>query len=268
MLEMDLRKALLENQFCLYYQPKVDLKTGHICGLETLIRWQHPEKGLLSPASFLQVAEETGLIIPIGEWVLREAFHQIKTREVFGNDNIPISLNLSIALNLSIYQLSERHNLLDYIKKLIKEFDVNPTLLELEITESILAKDIDSILEFLNSIKKMGIKISLDDFGTGYSSLKYLHLFSIDSIKIDKSFVDGLPHNQHNMAIVRAIIALSHSFNMRVIAEGVEKEEQLKYLIKENCDEIQGYYFSKPLSMHDINKLIKKNKPLTVISTK
>ncbi len=255
--EMDLRKALIENQFCLYYQPKIDLKTGYICGLEALIRWQHPKRGLLSPTSFIQMAEESGLIVPIGEWVLHEVCRQIKNGE--------LSINLEnnpIAINLSMYQLREGDNLIDYIKTLLNNFDINPSVLELEVTESVLAKDIEFSLQFFNTFKKMGIKITLDDFGTGYSSLKYFQYFSIDRIKIDKSFVDGLPLNLHNMAIVKAIIALSHSFGIKVIAEGVENEQQLECLIKENCDEIQGYYFSRPLPASGIKKMINENRHL------
>lgn len=253
--EMDLRKAIIENQFCLYYQPKVDLKTGHISGCEALIRWQHPEKGLISPASFIPMAEETGLIIPIGEWILSEVCRQIKNRDI--STNLPV-----LALNVSMYQITQRYNFIDYIQKQISDFDIDPTMLEIEITESILAKDIEFSLDFLSKIKKMGIKISLDDFGTGYSSLKYFQNFSIDTIKIDQSFVDGIPHNQQNLAIVRAIIALCRGFKIKVIAEGVETKEQLDCLIKEGCDEMQGYYFSKPLPASEIKKLIDEKKHL------
>ncbi len=266
LLENDLRKSLKENQFCLYYQPKVDLKTGNICGLEALIRWQHPEKGLLTPAAFIHSAEELGLIVPIGEWVLNEVFSQLKNKELFPNSNIMNSLNISIAVNLSIYQLRERHNLITYIEKLITEFDINPKFLELEITESVLAENVDSIIEFLNAVKKLGIKIALDDFGTGYSSLKYLQSFAIDRIKIDKSFVDGVPHDPHNKSIVKAIIALAHNLNIKVIAEGVETIEQLQYLVKENCDEMQGYYFSKPKPAAEIKEMITEKKHLILTS--
>ena len=261
-LEMDLRKAILEKQFCLYYQPKVDLKTGHICGAEALIRWQHPEKGLLAPASFIPLAEESGLIISLEEWVLNEVFRQIKDRELFENDDtsVPISINLSIG------QFNEQYNLTKYIEKLIKKFDINPKLIEFEITESILAKNIEPLLKFINPIKKWGIRLSLDDFGTGYSSLKYLQRFSIDRIKIDKSFVNKIPQGKHNLAIVKAIIALAHSFEIPVIAEGVETEEQLKCLIKENCDEMQGYYFSKPQSADQIKKMVMEGKRLILPS--
>lgn len=253
--EMDLRKAIIEKQFCLFYQPKVDLKTGCISGCEALIRWQHPKKGLIPPSSFIQIAEETGLIIPIGEWVLSEVCRQIKNGDI--STNLPI-----LALNVSMYQITQHYNFIDYIKRQINDFDIDPRTLEIEITESVLAKDIEFSFDFLREIKKMGMKISLDDFGTGYSSLRYFQSFSIDTIKIDKSFVDGIPHNQQNVAIVKAIIALSHSFNIKVIAEGVETKEQLDCLIKEGCDEIQGYYFSKPLPASEVKKLIDENKHL------
>lgn len=253
--EMDLRKAIIENQFCLYYQPKVNLKTGYISGCEALIRWQHPEKGLISPVSFIQIAEETGLIIPIGEWVLSEVCRQIKNGDLSTSLVLPI-----LALNVSMYQITHHYNFIDYIKKQINDFDIDPRTLEIEITESVLAKDREFSFDFLREIKKMGMKISLDDFGTGYSSLKYFQNFSIDTIKIDKSFVDGIPHNQQNVAIVRAIIALSHGFKVKVIAEGVETKEQLDCLIKEGCDEIQGYYFSKPLPASEIKKFLDEKK--------
>jgi len=251
-LEMDLRKAILEKQFCLYYQPKINLKTGYICGVEALIRWQHPGKGLITPASFIPLAEESGLIIALEEWVLNEAFRQIKDRELFEDDDtsVPISINLSIG------QFNEQYDLTKFIDKLIKKFDINPKLIEFELTESILAKNIAPLLKFIDPIKKWGIRLSLDDFGTGYSSFKYLQRFSIDRIKIDQSFINKLPKSKHNLAIVKAIIALGHSFEIPVIAEGVETEEQLKCLIEENCDEMQGYYFSKPLPADQVKKMI------------
>jgi EAL domain-containing protein (putative c-di-GMP-specific phosphodiesterase class I) len=253
---MNLWNALRENQFCLYYQPKVNLKTGFMCGLEALIRWQHPEKGILSPLSFIPIAEETGLIVPIGEWVIQEVCRQIQQDELLASDEIPI------AINLSIYQLAAHHNLLSYIKKTINKFDINPRFLEFEVTESIFSENISYTEQFINAIKRMGFKISLDDFGTGYSSLQYLQNFSIDKIKIDKSFIDKLPHNRDNLAIVTAIIALSHALRAVVIAEGVETKKQLDSLIKANCDEIQGYYFSEPVPADQIKKMIMEEKCL------
>ena len=257
-LESSLRRALLENQFCLYYQPKVDLKTGHICGLEALIRWNHPEKGLLPPGSFIGIAEQSDLIVQIGEWVLHEVCRQITSKEIFASEKVPISINLSVL------QFSKRHNLTGYILKLIDNFGINPNVLELEVTEGILAKDMEKSLKLLNAIHKMDIRISLDDFGTGYSSLKYLQYFPVSSIKIDKSFVDGIPLHQQNVSLVKSIIALSHNLGKKVIAEGVETKEQLEFLIKENCDEIQGYYFSKPLPADKIKRMIGEKKYLTL----
>lgn len=251
-LEMELRKALKENQFCVYYQPKVSLKTGVIIGFEALVRWQHPKKGLLAPDLFIPLAEEAGLIIPLEEWIFREVFQQIK-------DN---AFDVPISINLSIKQFIKQYNLLNYVKGLIKKFDLNAELIEFEITESILAQDIESILEFIYPIKKIGVKLSLDDFGTGYSSLQYLQRFSIDRIKIDKSFIENIPENKHNLSLVKAIISLSHSFEIPVIAEGVETEKQLRRLIQEGCDEMQGYYFSKPVPIEQAKKMIMEKKHL------
>ena len=258
-LEADLQNALLKDEFCVYYQPKIDIKTGKICSLEALIRWNHPKEGILTPDTFILVAEQSGLIISIGKWVLKEVCRQIKNGELI------VEGMSSIAINLSAQQIGNNNELIYYIEKLIKEYSIDPNFLELEVTESALINNIESSLVFLNSIKKLGIKIALDDFGTGYSSLTYLYRFPIDVIKIDKSFIDGIPHDNQNAAIVSAIIALSHNLGLKVVAEGVDKKEQLEFLIEHDCDQIQGYLYSKPLPANQIKKLYGQNKKWDLI---
>jgi diguanylate cyclase len=244
-LENRLRQALFSNQFVLYYQPQVDLKSNKITGFEALIRWQHPERGLVCPGEFLPILEQSDLIATVGEWVLREACSQI------------IRHNVPIAVNLSIFQFRPRYNLVNFVRQLVKETGINPALLDLEITEGIMIEDVTQSLEILKELRTLGIRFSLDDFGTGYCSLNYLKHFSVDRVKIDKSFIEGLPHAQNNKAITSAILALAHGLGMKVIAEGVETKEQLKFLWEAGCDEIQGYYYSKPLPASEIEAFIK-----------
>ena len=204
-----------------------------------MVRWNHPEKGLISPGAFIPLAEETGLIIPIGEFVLLEAAKQSviwqKTRQI----SIPISVNLSSRQFM-------QPSLVENIKKIIDETEINPELLELEITES-MSMDIERSLEVLLDLKSLGVRISVDDFGTGYSSLNYLRQLPVDTVKIDKSFINDMTSDANDEAIVATIINMGHNLNLTVIAEGVETEEQLKYLQKLECDEIQGYFYSKPI---------------------
>lgn len=256
-LETSLRSALKNNEFCLYYQPKVNLITGEISGVEALVRWQHPVRGLLVPADFIRLAEETGLIIQLEEWILREVFMLIK-------NNWPMNPNGKglIAINISPQHFKAKNDILSYIKSLMQEFNINPKLIEIEITESVFLDETRYNLNLLSKLLKMGFYLSLDDFGTGFNSLNYLLRIPAESVKIDKSFVDGLPTKKTNKAIVKAIITLCHGLDKKVIAEGVETFEQAQFLKQAGCDEIQGYYFSRPVPINELKMLISKNTKL------
>jgi EAL domain-containing protein (putative c-di-GMP-specific phosphodiesterase class I) len=239
-METSLRRALERREFLLHYQPKFSLETGAMTGVEALIRWQHPELGMVPPQDFIGIAEESGLILPIGEWVLRAACRQVKHWHDEGLAQV------KLAVNLSTKQF--RHSLLhETLAGVLAETGFDPRYLEFEITESVLMEGSAAVSEVLAELKAMGISISLDDFGTGYSSLSYLKRFPIDALKIDRSFVRDVPADHDDAAIVRAIIAMSRSLRMKVIAEGVETEEQQQFLRAEGCDEIQGYLSGRPV---------------------
>lgn len=241
----DLRQSIARDELQLYYQPIIDIKSGQVVKLEALLRWQHPEKGFISPVDFIPLAEESGLILHIGDWVLNASFAQIKKWENQGY-RVP-----NIAINLSVKQFYQ-NNLLSDLERLIETHQIDGQQVELEITEGILLKQTDELISTMHQIRKMGITISVDDFGTGYSSLSYIKSFPIDTLKIDRSFVADLTTDQGNTAIVKTIIALAHSFGMQVIAEGVESEEQLEFLRLQGCDKYQGYYYSRPLPVEQI----------------
>ncbi len=249
-----LHQALEQSQFRLYYQPQVDLKTGQITGVEALIRWQHPERGMVSPAQFIPLAEETGLIVPIGKWVLQTAFAQNKAWQ---NAGLPL---ITMAVNLSARQFQEK-GLVETVEQAIVETGIDPCFVELELTESIM-QNTEKTIEILNKFRAMGVKVSIDDFGTGYSSLSYLKRFPINKLKIDQSFVRESSSNPDDAAIVRAIITLAHTLKLEVIAEGVETEAQCEFLRAQDCDEIQGYLFSKPLPAGEATILLGKKKSL------
>lgn len=240
LLQNNLRKALDEEEFLLFYQPQIDMTSGDMIGMEALIRWKHPELGILAPKQFISIAEETGLIIPIGEWVLRKVCMQLKEWQDKGLTYLRMSINLSAC------QFRQR-NLVDSISSIIKDTGVNPRMIELEITEGVLIEDEETAVDVLNQLKSIGINISIDDFGTGYSSLSYLKRFPLNTLKIDKSFISDISTDPENAAIAEAIIALGHSLRLKVIAEGVETQEQLSFLSPRGCDEVQGFYFSEPL---------------------
>ncbi len=246
-LESQLRKALLEKQFKLYYQPQFNIATKKVVGCESLIRWQNPERGLLGPLEFLPTLEQSDLIANVGEWVLREVCQQI-TR-----------LEIPIAVNLSIYQFRPKYNLVNFLHNLIKETGVNSEHLNLEITESLLIPDIAGHFETLEGLKNLSVRLSLEDFGTGYSSLNYLQHFPVNKVKIEKSFIDGLPHDRSSKAIIAAIIALTHGLGITVLAEGVETQEQFEFLQQAGCDEIQGYYLAKPMPINDLEAFIEQS---------
>lgn len=240
-LENGLRRALVNNEFILEYQPKLDIKSDTLVGFEALIRWKDPENGLIPPNDFISVAEDTGLIIPIGEWVLRTACAQNKAWQDEGNPHICVSVNLSSR------QCKEK-GLFDMVKKILEETGLEPQYLELELTESLAMSNPEEFIEILSKFQSMGVKTSIDDFGTGYSSLNYLRQFPVNVLKIDQSFIRELESKSGDLSIVKAIVSLGHSLNMRVIAEGVETKQQLIQLQENDCDEIQGYYLSRPIS--------------------
>jgi len=238
-LEANLRKALERSEFAVHFQPKLDIQNGGVVGVEALARWIHPEEGMITPGEFIPVAEETGLILPIGEWVLKTACEQVQAWHNEGFADLALSVNLSMA-QFRDTTLAVR------IGRALKETSLDPRFLELELTESVLA-DTNVSFERLQELKRLGLSLSIDDFGTGYSSLSYLKRFPLTALKIDRSFIGDLSADSDDAAIVAATIALAHSLRLRVVAEGVEKLDQLEYLQELGCDEVQGYLFSKPL---------------------
>ena len=252
-LETALRHAIERDELLLHYQPQLDLKTGRITGAEALLRWQHAETGLISPLEFIPLAEETGLIIPIGEWVLRTACAQARTWHENGFNDLQISVNLSGR------QFQHRH-LARVVKKVLRDTRLDPNLLDLELTESLLMHNTDAILGAMDELHAHGVAFSMDDFGIGYSSLSYLKRFPIDRLKIDQSFVRDIPHDPDDAAIARAIISMAHSLGIKVIAEGVETTRQLAFLKANRCDIMQGYYFSKPVTAEAMTDLLQNDR--------
>ena len=250
-METQLRRALERNEFVLHYQPQLSLHSGRIIGMEALLRWQHPERGLVSPAEFIPLLEETGMIVAVGDWVLRTACAQNSAWLAAG---LP---SLRMAVNLSARQFRQR-NLIDSVNQALQDAGLAPAHLELEITESILIQDLQTTITTLNQLHELGIQISIDDFGTGYSSLSYLKRLPISKIKIDQSFIRDICTDPDDEAISNAVISLGHNLKMQVIAEGVETLEQQEHLRMQGCDEIQGYYFSRPLPAADFARLVRK----------
>lgn len=246
-----LHRALERNEFYLNYQPQIELITGRIIGLEALIRWRHPEMGIIPPSVFIPIAEQAGLINRIGEWVLKTAYEQNRRWQINGYEHV------RMAVNVSANQLRS-HNLIEQIKEVMEVSELTPEYMELEITESAAMNETDYIVRLLGDIKSLGILISIDDFGTDYSSLSRLKVLPIDKLKIDKQFIDGIEESEKDKAIVRTIINLAKNLNIKVIAEGVETENQINFLKEELCDEIQGYYYYKPMSAINIENILKK----------
>jgi diguanylate cyclase (GGDEF)-like protein len=246
-LETDLHSALKNNEFEVYYQPLIDLKTNQISGMEALLRWKHPQQGFISPVNFIPLAEETGLIVPMGEWILREACAQTRTWHQMGFSS------LKVAVNLAEKQLRQG-NLIETIDRILTMTDFSPRSLELEITETAILDE--AITNLLKEFKKRGLSLSVDDFGTGYSGLSYLKRFAIDKLKIDQSFIRDIPSSSDSITIVSAIIAMAKELGINVLAEGVETEEQLTFLRKKGCNYIQGYYFSKPVDVKAFTQLL------------
>lgn len=255
LLENNLRRALDRHQFLVYYQPQLDIHTGNITGMEALIRWQHPEKGLVAPGAFISLAEETGLIVPIGEWVLRTACAQNRAWQAAGFSPIQVSVNLSSSQ-------FRQETLIKTISEVLHDTGLEPRYLVLELTESNLMKDAEATITMLHELKSMGLQLAIDDFGTGYSSLNYLKRFPLDTLKVDRSFVKNVTSDPDNAAITKAIIVLAHSLNLEVIAEGVETEKELVFLSSQNCDGIQGFFFSPPVPAELITQMLKERKHL------
>ncbi|WP_347332417.1 putative bifunctional diguanylate cyclase/phosphodiesterase [Marinimicrobium locisalis] len=248
-LESSLRHALERHEFRLYYQPKRNMKTDQVTGVEALLRWQHPELGMILPMQFIPLAEENGLIVPIGRWVFRTACQQSVEWQAQGMPP------MNMAINLSARQFIDEH-LLDDIKLALKETGMNPTLLEVEITESMVMRDVEATLKILKELKDMGVRVAIDDFGTGYSSLSTLKQFPVDTIKIDASFIHDLTRSVEDRGLTEAIIAVGRNLSLNVIAEGVETSEQYEFLRGQACDEFQGFYGNEALPAEDFSRLI------------
>jgi EAL domain-containing protein (putative c-di-GMP-specific phosphodiesterase class I) len=252
-MENKLRHALERNEFLLYYQPKTDIHTQQLIGLEALIRWNDPDRGIIPPEHFISLLEETNMIIPVGKWVIQEACRQNKAWQDEGYAPI------RVATNLSARQL-QGDSIIDVVTESLEESGLDPRYLELEVTESTLMEYPAHVAEVLYNIKKIGVEfIDIDDFGTGYSSLSYVKNLPISTVKIDQSFVRDLPDDKEDASIARAIVAMAHSLDLNVIAEGVENQQQLDFLRKLECDEIQGYLISKPLAAEDVVKFMQKD---------
>ncbi|HTD74855.1 MAG TPA: EAL domain-containing protein [Steroidobacteraceae bacterium] len=252
-LESDLRRALERGEFLLHYQPKVEVSSGLITGVEALLRWRHPLRGLVPPLDFIPLAEETGLIVPIGEWVLATACARTKAWQGRG---LP---QLSVAVNLSARQFADTM-LLAKLTRIIHASGLDPSLLELEITESVVMSNGESAVAVLEQLKSIGVQIAIDDFGTGYSSLAYLKRFPIDILKVDRSFIRDIPADSGDMKITRAIIAMAHSLRLKVVAEGVETAAQLQFLRSQCCDAVQGYFLCAPLREDELGDVLKRNR--------
>ncbi|MCA0969484.1 EAL domain-containing protein [Halobacillus litoralis] len=245
-VETELRKAIKRDELQIHYQPQKSILTGKVVGMEALVRWLHPAKGFIPPSSFIPIAEKNGQIVEIGEWVMREACYQNKKWQDEGFDPV------IVGVNLSAIQFRQK-DIVHRVRKILDETKLDPYYLELEITESMAMTNEEYIIQTLNDLRSLGVHVSIDDFGTGYSSLKYLSRFPVSKLKIDKAFINE--NQEQNQAIVKSIIHMSHSLNMKVIAEGVETAEQLAFLKEERCDEMQGYYYSRPLPPEELSSI-------------
>jgi len=254
-LESSLRRALDRDEFVLYFQPKAGIAEGSIVGVEALLRWSHPERGLIAPADFMPVLEETGLIVPVGDWVLKAVCQQIKAWQRAGIRVVPVAVNLS-PREFAAKDLEKS------VMRVLGEHGVDPALIELEITEGSLMVNTEEVVGTLESLARLGIGISIDDFGTGYSSLSYLKRFPLDALKIDRSFVKDITTDADDATITRAVISMAHSLGLKVIAEGVETESQLAFLAGHACDEVQGYYLAKPLPAEECGLWLRERRGL------
>jgi len=251
-IETDLRRAFERKEFILHYQPIISLDNESIIGFEALVRWNHPLRGMIPPNEFIPVAEDTGLVLPIGKWILKEACHQMRVWQ----ERFPLSNSLTIAVNLSAVQL-EQADLSKQIADILEESRLNPECLRLEITESVIMKNAEQAAITVKNLRKMGVRVSIDDFGTGYSSLSYLHRFPVDTLKVDRSFINRIGQTGENCAIIQTIINLARSLNMEVVAEGVETVEQLEFLRGMDCAYGQGFYYSRPVDSRSAAEMVK-----------
>ncbi|MGB6306349.1 MAG: EAL domain-containing protein [Steroidobacteraceae bacterium] len=251
-LENDLRRALPMNQFVVYYQPKSEVVSGRISSVEALLRWRHPVRGMVSPAEFIPLAEESGLILSIGEWVLREACRQAREWQRAG---LPF---LRIAVNVSPVQFRQS-NFLQAVRPALLDFDLEPQYLEIELTETTVMDNAEGSVAILEELSRMGVVVSIDDFGTGYSSMSYLRRFPIDKLKIDRTFISDLTTNAADASIVQAIISLAHSLRLKVVAEGVETQEQLERLRELGCDQYQGFYRSAAVPAAELEESVRSS---------
>jgi EAL domain-containing protein (putative c-di-GMP-specific phosphodiesterase class I) len=240
-IERELRQAIRLNQLEIHYQPRVKLLDGSPVGLEALLRWRHPQMGLVPPAEFIPIAEQSGLILPIGEWVLRTACQQLKSWQDAGLPSVPVAVNVS-ALQF------KQPDIVAVVSDALAESGLEPSSLELELTESLTVGNPELVTPKLEELKALGVSLALDDFGTGYSNLQYLKRFPLDVLKIDRSFVSDLPENVEGASIAKAIMNLAHSLGLRVVAEGIESDDQASFLMQEGCAVGQGYLYSRPLS--------------------
>ena len=245
----ELRNADPSRDFVLHYQPQVDLRGGEVFAVEALIRWRHPRLGLTPPAKFIPIAEESGLIVPIGDWALGEACRQNKAWQDAGLPPIAVSVNVSAR------QFRENH-IVCAVAEALAESRLEPKYLELELTESLVMQDVDRAIETMKELRALGVRLSIDDFGTGYSSLSALKRFPVERLKIDRSFIQDLPDDEDDCAVASAVISLGQKLNLRVIAEGVETEAQVAFLRENHCDELQGYHFSRPVAADAIPALL------------
>jgi EAL domain-containing protein (putative c-di-GMP-specific phosphodiesterase class I) len=253
-LEKSLRYALERNELRLYYQPRVNIATGEITSMEALLRWQHPEMGLVAPSVFIPLAEESGLIIPVGEWVLRTACSQNKTWQDAGFPPIMIAVNLSL-------KQFRQPKLVEIIATVLEQTGLEPRFLELEIMETTAIEDVDFTRRVLEDLQQMGVYISIDDFGTGHSSLSRLQLLPLHNLKIDQSFIKDLTQDAKVAHIIKAIVTLGHSLGLKLTAEGVETQEQLEFLKSINCEEVQGFLFYRPLSAEKATEILENKRP-------
>jgi EAL domain-containing protein (putative c-di-GMP-specific phosphodiesterase class I) len=257
-MERHLRRALEQGEFRIFYQPQINLISGQIVGAEALLRWQRPGTGLIPPSQFIPLAEETGIIIPIGQWVLREASAQCRTWQQTGWKSLRMGVNISS-------QQFRQTNLIATVAAILQETGLEPHFLDLELTESLAMQQVEESMKMLLQLRHQGVQISIDDFGTGYSSLSYLKQFPIDRLKIDRSFIADIATDPNDAAIVVAIIAMAHCLGHEVIAEGVETEEQLKFLKMHGCNEVQGFLFGRPVPADEFSQLLQQSSAVIAV---
>jgi EAL domain-containing protein (putative c-di-GMP-specific phosphodiesterase class I) len=255
-LEAELRRAIERDEFVLHYQPKVSVATGRITGVEALLRWQHPERGLVPPGDFIPLLEETGLVVQAGAWVLDAVCGQIRAWQISGLDPVPVAINLSARQFVS-------PDLAGTIRRALEKHGVDATLLEVEITESAIMHNTEEAIRTLEHLQSLGVQTAVDDFGTGYSSLGYLKRFPLRALKVDRSFIRDITTDPDDATITQAVISMAHSLELKVIAEGVETEAQLEFLERYGCDEVQGFIYSRPVPADECGVLIADDRAVT-----